>query len=470
MTSQRSFRDPDGVTLDDGRSFYRLLRPSGRAKIDALGQSDAVRTLSASGNFIAIEEIDTAEKAAVLGAATTPWTDAVKHPRLPFITYPHEWPAPMLFDAAMLTLDIAEALLDEGRGLKDATPYNIGFRHAKPVFLDVLSIEERRASDPLWRAEAQFVRQFLLPLMCAKYFNLPPHAMLSLGPDWMTPAQVYGMCGPLRRLLPPFLWWVSLPVWLSRADSAEAATRQHVEKKPEMAAFVLSRTYKRLRRALLRVRPDAGRQSAWTDYETTRLYRPQELDTKNKFVDGALGLCPNGRVLDIGCNAGEFSLRAAAAGNHVVAMDADPLATGMAWTRTAQSAANIDVICADIARPTPAMGFGNSEWTSLLDRLSNSFDLVVAVGVLHHLLVTAGVPLDQVLRTLSDISTRFVAIEFISPQDPNFQRIARGRETLHAGLDTDAFETAAAQFFHVREKTTIVVGCRTGYILEKTAP
>lgn len=71
----------------------------------------------------------------------------------------------MLEVAGHLTLDLAESLLDDGLGIKDATPYNILFRGAEPLFIDVLSIERRDPQDPLWLPYAQFVRTFLLPLV-----------------------------------------------------------------------------------------------------------------------------------------------------------------------------------------------------------------------------------------------------------------------------------------------------------------
>ncbi len=466
---QRSFRDPDGITLDSGDAFYRLLNASGRETLNIYTQSKAIGSFIDSGRMIAVQELDDHEKEHVLSGTGGHWADAVKHPRLPFVSYPHEWPAQMLHAAATLTLDIAAALHEEGLMLKDATPYNVGFRHGAPVFLDVLSVETRAPDVPIWRAEAQFVRQFLLPLMCEKYFNLPAHMLLAQGPDTVTPERVFNLAGPLRRLLPPFLWWVSLPVWLSKSAKAEDAATGTLTKPPEMSAFIVSRTLRRLRKALARVAPAKTGTSAWSDYEETRLYKPAELRAKSEFVAAAIERVENGTVLDLGCNAGEFSCQAAKAGHHVVAIDADPVAAGMAWERAVAEAATVEVICADAARPTPAMGFNNSEWDSLLSRLNGKFDIVFALGISHHLMVTAGIPIDHLVDMLASLTRRFVAIEFVGAADPNFRRIARGRDALHEGVDAAAFRAAAARRFRVCDEIEIVAGCRTGFILEKSA-
>ena len=213
-TLPRSFRDPDGVTLDDGIAFLRLLTSPGEAKIDALNSSSAAKALVQRGQMIATEKLDGAELEAARTRVAGDWVAAVRHPRLEFMSFAHEWPATMLHAAGLLTLDIAEHLLAEDKGLKDASPYNVGFKGPVPIFLDVLSIETRGPTDPIWRAEAQFVRNFLLPLMCAKHFGIPAHSLLLRGPDTVTPEAVYKIAGSLRRLFPPFLWWVTLPAWL----------------------------------------------------------------------------------------------------------------------------------------------------------------------------------------------------------------------------------------------------------------
>src|SRR5690606_14594705 len=80
----------------------------------------------------------------------------VEQPRVWFPSYPHEWPAEMLHAAGVLTLDLAETLLDEGLGLKDATPLNVLFNGPHPTLVDLLSIEERDPHISNWQALGQF--------------------------------------------------------------------------------------------------------------------------------------------------------------------------------------------------------------------------------------------------------------------------------------------------------------------------
>jgi len=113
-----------------------------------------------------------------------------EHERVPFPSYPYEWPAEMLHAAGILTLDLALKALDDGYGLKDASPYNVLFRGPRPVFVDVLSFERRDARDATWRAYAQFVRTFVLPLLAHRDLGWPLQQTLFGSRDGLDPEKV----------------------------------------------------------------------------------------------------------------------------------------------------------------------------------------------------------------------------------------------------------------------------------------
>ena len=68
----------------------------------------------------------------------------LRHERLPFVSYPYEWPFEMLKDAALLQLGLLDEALAEGFVLKDGSPYNVQWRGSEPVFVDVGSFERLR--------------------------------------------------------------------------------------------------------------------------------------------------------------------------------------------------------------------------------------------------------------------------------------------------------------------------------------
>ena len=153
-----------------------------------------------------------------------------------------------------------------------------------------------------------------------------------------------------------------------------------------------------------------------------------------------------------------------AAEYHVVAFDADPTVAGIAWRRANKEQANISVLTTNLASPTPALGWNNNEWRSLLDRFAGYFDVVIGLAVMHHLMVTAGIPLADLFERLAMTTKKLVIWEYISPSDPNFQMIVRGREELYEWLNPQSFEEQVTTYFDIKQKVEVIPGNRILYL------
>ena len=88
----------------------------------------------------------------------------VEHARVPFVSYPYEWTFGMLKDAALLHLELMRDALAADMILKDASPYNIQWSGAQPVFIDIPSSSRCGRGEP-WVGYRQFCELFLYPLM-----------------------------------------------------------------------------------------------------------------------------------------------------------------------------------------------------------------------------------------------------------------------------------------------------------------
>ena len=92
----------------------------------------------------------------------------LRHPLVAFFrSYPWEWPPSLWLAAAELTLDLCIELLSDGWILKDATPLNVLFQGAAPIFVDVPSFQRVDLKCALWFAYGQFVRTFSSTYGCA---------------------------------------------------------------------------------------------------------------------------------------------------------------------------------------------------------------------------------------------------------------------------------------------------------------
>src|SRR6185312_3853568 len=166
MTSfpRPTFRDPAGYVEFTEEEVLRHVHPSCTEEALRFLQSDLARKWQASCQMIGGEiETESDQNKALL----------IRHPRIFFPSYPWEWSPAQWRAAARLTLELCEEAVANGYLLKDATPLNVLFDGPRPVFVDVLSFDPRDPSNPIWLAQGQFVRTFLLPLLAHRYLGWP---------------------------------------------------------------------------------------------------------------------------------------------------------------------------------------------------------------------------------------------------------------------------------------------------------
>ena len=196
-------------------------------------------------------------------------------------------------------------------------------------------------------------------------------------------------------------------------------------------------------------------------------FPPNYIADKESFVRAALDEFRPRRLLDVGCNTGHFSHVAAANGSGVVAIDQDPRVVGELWRQARAQNLNILPLVVDLTRPSPGVGWRNNEHESFLDRARGSFDAVLMLALVHHLLVTERIPLSEILALAADLTRDLLIVEFIAPDDPMFQRLTRGRDQLFEGLTNELFRTTCLQRFHIIRSRRLAATNRWIYLLRK---
>jgi SAM-dependent methyltransferase len=461
-----SFRDPGGrVVIRDGR-VLREVNSIGLACLDAALQSPAVLAEIERGRFVRTEVLARSEVLSRDDSQNQP-AAVLEHERIPFASFPYEWPPEMLHAAAALTLDLAIPLAAEGLGLKDATPFNILFRGPTPVFVDLLSVEKRDPLDPLWLARAQFIRTFILPLAAERDFGIPL-AQTLMQREGIEPEAFYPLLSAAARFSPNYMSLVSMPVWLARKKSSDASLYQpHRTGDPEKAAYILRSGLNSLRKSLDRFAPQS-RSSRWSEYMSADCsYSPEQFAEKEQFIRDALTEFPPRRVLDVGANTGHFSEMAALSGASVVAIDGDTAVVGDIWRRAQAEKLDILPLVVNLAQPTPSTGWRNRECPSFLERSTGTFDLVMMLAVIHHMLATERVPLPEIFDLAADLTTHLAIIEFVDFEDPMFRRLSRGRDELYSHFHAGLFEKSVTARFDIVRQRAISGGKRTLYLLRK---
>lgn len=225
---------------------------------------------------------------------------------------------------------------------------------------------------------------------------------------------------------------------------------------------------RRLQRFLGDLRPRQSKKtSVWEKYEEDRThYSDADLAAKKQFVIDSLK--DSRSVLDVGCNAGEFSLLAANDERSVMAADFDHAAVSRLYERLRGAPAAVMPIILNIARPTPPIGWENREVMGFLERSRGNFDCIMVLGLVHHLLVSERASLDMVVDLLANLRPRRVIFEWVTPEDPKFSQIAGLNASLYRDISTETFEILMQRHFTLERKLYLPCGTRVMYLWSVT--
>jgi hypothetical protein len=441
-----SFRDPAShIVYEDGR-VLRLLDGRGRKGWDALAASSFFSKATGDGRLIGAKLVDEGDDD-VAGV--------LEHPAVPFVSYPYEWTFSMLKDAALLQLDLLIEALDDGLMIKDATPYNIQFIEGKPVFIDVGSFEPYTSGDP-WIGYRQFTRQFLFPLMMRAWAGLAFQPWLRGDMEGPTASDLRNVLPLRRRLTPAAMLHVSLQARME--DRLEGAAVRGELKSAGFNADMILANARRLRKLVGRLTWD-GNGHGWVEYESCD-HVGRDRETKGTFLSDALSRHHPRRVLDLGANDGFFTDIAHRSGAVAIAVDGDEPVLDSLY----RDGSKVCLALSDLTNPSPAQGWAGSERPGLLERADPG--LVIAYGLIHHLIYTSSIPPAVVVDWLASFGCP-VIVEFVSPEDPMVARLTANKtpEELHPGRTREEFETVLGTQFETVTTRELGGGDRVLYEL-----
>jgi ribosomal protein L11 methylase PrmA len=422
-----SFRDPSGRVFHASGKVYRALDQRGLTDFRALESTGLLGALIGEGNVVATRLL--AEEEASALDPPEGRAGILEHEAIPFLSYPFEWTFSMLRAAALLQLDILERALAAGLTLKDATPYNIQFRGARPVFIDVGSFQRLGAGEP-WVGYRQFCRQFLYPLMMRAHLGIPFQPWLRGDPEGPSAADISAMMSGRDLLRSGVAMHVSLQARAERRFQGDAV-RDDLRRAGFSTEMILANV-RGLRKVVEGLAWDPS-SSEWSGYAEDCKHVAAHRATKETFLRAAIDRVGPGRVLDLGANDGFFSRAAAESCEVVVAADADELVLDRLFESLAAAGSDrVQPLLVDLSNPSPRMGWRGQERSALAERARP--DLVVAYAVIHHLVVGRSVPLAEVVGWLADFGCP-VVLEWVGPEDPMARRLAANKRPEEIHLD-----------------------------------
>jgi ribosomal protein L11 methylase PrmA len=426
----------------DGR-VLRALSAQGLADWTAFSESGLAADLMAEGKLIGTTP--TVTPAGVTLPRAVDAAAVLEHERVPFVSYPYEWAFGMLRDAALLQLELLRRALDNGLMVKDATPYNVQWRGSQPVFVDVGSFERLREGEP-WTGFRQFSMLYLYPLLLQAWKNAPFQPWLRGSLDGISPQEMRSLVSTRDLVRRGAFTHVLMHSRLDRRSEERDDVKHELASagfRPELIAANAAG----LERLISRLEPGEP-PSAWSGYHATTSYSADDAERKARFVEAAVGAERPRLCWDIGCNDGRFTRIASRSAEYIVALDADPVVVDRLYEELKrEGATNILPLTIDVADPSPALGWRHAERKPPAERGRPDFALCLAV--LHHLSISANVPVDDAVAWLHGLTDAAV-VEFATPDDPMVRRLlARKRADDHPDYRRDWFERSLFERFEV---------------------
>lgn len=364
----------------------------------------------------------------------------LRHRKVPYVSYPHEWCATMLQDAALFHLTLSEDLMPRGLTLKDAHPWNILYDRGRPIFVDFTSIvteqglyaEEYLEANHEYRDSQNALRKTMLVReIFVRMFQ----------PYFLNPLLLYA-CGDRDRVRSRIenttLNAATATIRMRECLRIRHIGRSTIKKIADfVAAYVserraysklrklpsnLSVFYTGMRRHVQSLQVAAG-PTAYSNYysqkgEDQDWSFSESWNSKQKNVHHALNSPHIHSVLDVACNTGWYSLMAERMGKSVVAFDLDEGCIEKLYAQVKNFRLNVLPLVMNftqLTRDRYSIHDGDKVLINAALRLRS--DAVIALGIIHHLVLGLGMNFEGVLDALIGLCRQRIIIEFVTADD-----------------------------------------------------
>ncbi|MEQ1620726.1 MAG: class I SAM-dependent methyltransferase [Methylococcales bacterium] len=342
----------------------------------------------------------------------------LEHEKAEVTTYPYEWSPEMLRRAALCTLKVAEIAVEFGYQLKDAQPYNVIFSNKGPIFVDFGSFVEVNDAKG-WLASHEFYSSFYLPLKLYEIGLRESFGKLFIKNGFGVSAHEYlrikypilGLIGidNLQRLIKG--WNFLRRIAIDPQFKTNRLSPKMHSTLTGLARFVFrGNDYQRLTKSINRIQLHA--KSQWGDYhqESGLINESGEVSLSDRFKT-VLDILKEARpqtVLELACNQGVLANEISQLDfvKRVVCTDYDEIAIDKLVKRFSDKNTKLAPAILDFVKP-----LGNLRTDSPVERYRS--DLVIALAVTHHLILTQKISIKVILDSLFSYSKAYVLVEFM---------------------------------------------------------
>lgn len=343
----------------------------------------------------------------------------IEHKRIHPIIYPQEWSFEMLKDSALVILEIAKISKKYGFNMKDCHGLNILIDNNKPKFIDLGSFHLNKNEVTGWKPYKEFLRFYYYPLYMWKD-GLEFVAKLSIFSGNLTShIEHYIYKYRFLKILPWRLLDKIIRIKFLFSDLA-CVDFKRVENISNRKIRMMAKIFKKIINStnltmsqnldrfenIIRKLNKKRIYTQWGDYHTKISKKAKRfdriIDLINKYFKDAK------TAIDIGGNQGKFAERLLKETSikKVICQDLDSNAIDIGYKRNQSTGLNISYVNYNIMAPIV-------KTTYLFPWERFKSDLVVALALLHHLILSQGFSLEDILNEFKKYTSKYICIEFM---------------------------------------------------------
>jgi ribosomal protein L11 methylase PrmA len=453
-----SFRDPLARIAHYNNSVYRIIYPNGFDRLEfvkkILNKKD-IAELMIETKEISKDEIESLE---ISDQANI---KILKHKKIDYVSYPYEWSFHRLKDAAIHHLNLHINLLKNNATLIDAYSYNIQFNYNKPTFIDLMSIKEYSEGE-FWTGHKQFCESFLNPLVLKSKLGINYNNWFKGNLEGIHTNE---LC-KILKLKHLFSWNIFYNIFLLNYFEKKYKKNEDLKitkNKKLKKSYYLS-ILSNLKNFIESLKP-FKEQSVWGEYSRDNTYDDEEKKNKHEFISNYFSKINPNKILDLGCNNGEYAKLALKSGcKSVVGLDYDLNAIDEAYLIAKKEKINFLPLYFDVSNPSSNIGWYQKERKGFLERLS--FDCVIALAFEHHLAIAKNIPLNDVIQWITSLAPKGI-IEFVPKNDPTIQSMIKLKGDIFPDYSYDNFEKILSNLTKITSKKIISKSGRILFSYEK---
>lgn len=376
----------------------------------------AVRQVLDSGLIEKLAQENLFPKTQVIDYQLDGYGMVLQHQSISPISYPYEWSFEMLKAAAVCLLRTNQIAKTYGYETKDCHPYNVLFAGTNPFFIDFGSFQPIPPKSQNWAAYEEFFGRYWYVLRLAQktgFFisqkivggssSLPHEAFLALQYPFLR--QIFGLSF-FQKMARRFFKFTRFTYHLDKIEKLPFGKILLFLHKNSLLPFQKT-NFERLIKKIQGLKP-AAQNTMWGDYHN-HFYENGKIRSTPRFdrIVEILGKLPIKTVFEIAGNQGVFAklLLERLDLDYVICSDYDEQAIDSMFRNNPNNPKLFPVL----------FNFRFPTFQSFTQNPEQRFrsDLVVALAVTHHLILSQKIPIEQIFEEALRYSRNYLAIEFM---------------------------------------------------------